>query len=264
MSNLLSSVILGAVQGITEFLPVSSSGHLIITRDLLHLTTSSDFLFDVILHLATALAVVVYFRTDLWRIISSLFRGIVLERDRILVMAIIIGTIPVFIAGLLFKSSIETIFRSDFVVVGGLIVGSIIFWYAEKQAKVDAELSVKSGFKIGLFQVLSLVPGMSRSGMTISGGLFSGLSRERAAVFSFLLGLPAIFGAGVLSLVDARDVISANGLGLDVLFGGAVAFIFGMLAIHVLLKYLRTHSLQPFIWYRFALAFVLLVFLLWR
>ncbi|MFA6341209.1 MAG: undecaprenyl-diphosphate phosphatase, partial [Candidatus Paceibacterota bacterium] len=204
--TIFDSIILGLVQGLAEFIPISSSGHLIIARDLFGWHGSSDLSFDAILQLATGLALVAYFHKDIWRLICSFFHmisgKITEKRDRTMILAIILGTIPAVIFGLLLEKYMETTFRSAVLVAVGLIIGSIFMYLAEKFSKQDKEISVKKGVWIGLSQCLALVPGFSRSGATISGGLIAGLNREEAARFSFLLSIPIILGSGSKKLLD--------------------------------------------------------------
>jgi undecaprenyl-diphosphatase len=152
----------------------------------------------------------------------------------------------------------ETVFRSATLVAAMLIVGSLVMWLAEKVATQKNEINLKRGFIIGCFQALALIPGMSRSGSTISGGLFVGLTRETAARFSFLLAAPIIFGSGMKKLLD---LLSEGGMtgGFSLLAGSIVAFVVGLAAIHWLLQYLKTKSLMPFVWYRIVLAIVILI-----
>lgn len=258
------AIILGIVQGLTEFLPVSSSGHLIVVGQLLGRSFEGALFFDVALHLATLLAVVIYFWKDIWRLKLGFWywllkRAPMQHDDRVLLWAILLGTIPAVILGLWAGDFLETVFRSATVVAVALIAGSILFIFAEKVGKQTESLTVKKGFIIGIFQALALVPGMSRSGSTIAGGLIFGLSREMAAKFSFFLAMPIILGAGVVKLLDttAQGAIDIG----PVIVGSIAAFIVGITAIHYLLKYLRSHSLYVFVWYRVALALLLLIFL---
>lgn len=263
MQEVLSFIALGVVQGLTEFLPVSSTGHLILARDLLALDVSYSLAVDAVLHLATAFAVLVYFRRDILRLIVSFFdlvRGRKTERkDRVLIYALLLGTVPAVLAGLALESAIEGAFRSPQLVAYALIAGSVLFFVAERLARENAALSVPKGIAIGFFQALALVPGVSRSGATISGGLLLGLSREEAARFAFLLSFPVILGAGILKLFDleAVGVLAAEG-GL-IAASAVAAFASGMAAIHFLLKFLKTHTLDVFIIYRLALAALILI-----
>lgn len=260
--DILYNIVLGIVQGITEFLPVSSTGHLIVVRDLFGLNGEFGLALDAVLHLATALAVLVYFRKDFWNLFKEAFSFVqgreVSHKNRILLVSLVLGTIPAVIVGLFLEEIMGTLFRNVNLVAYALIVGSGLLYFADRYAKQDKELSVKSGWKIGLFQVLALVPGMSRAGSTISGGLILGLSREEAARFTFLLSFPIIFGAGSKKALE----LSSDGLlNFPILVSAISAFAVGMFSIHYLLKFLKTHNLKVFVVYRLVLAVVILLVL---
>lgn len=263
--------ILGLIEGITEFLPISSSGHLILARSLLGAVNTNGLAVDAVLQLGTILAVVVYFFKDLLTLalagITRVMGKVPKRDDEQLLIAIIIGTIPALILGLLLESAMETIFRNTHLVAYALIAGSVIFVIAEQFSKHQRtsygieKISWLQGLLIGLFQTLALVPGMSRSGMTISGGLFLGLSREAAARFGFLLSVPIILGAGLKKTFDLVSGGELATIGTPLLIGSAVAFVSGLLAIHVLLRFLRTHPLHVFALYRVLLAVSILLLL---
>lgn len=256
----IEAVVLGIVQGLTEFLPVSSTGHLILARTLFGVEGSYDLAFDAMLHLATATAVVVYFKKDIWLLTQALLRKLgrlpVNSKDEILLYSLLVGTIPAVILGLTLESLMESVFRSPLLVAGVLVAGSVFFMYAEwmyQNTPRRNEMNIKNGFKIGLFQSLALIPGMSRSGATIAGGMLLGLSRSEAARFAFLLAIPVIFGAGVkklLELIGSDLFVDWFAIGV----GTTVSFITGLLAIHFMLAFVRNHTLWPFIWYRIILA----------
>lgn len=262
MNDTLSYLALGVVQGLTEFLPVSSTGHLIVARDLLGITTEHGLATDAVLHLATALAVLLYFRKDIARLVKSVLMwvsGRSIERtDRVLILALVLGTLPAVVGGFLFQDSIESVFRSPELVAYALLGGSFLFFVAERFATQSGTLSVKKGILIGLFQVLALIPGVSRSGATISGGLLLGMSREEAARFAFLLSFPVILGAGLVKFLElgTSGVLATSGS--LIAFAAFAAFVSGLGAIHFLLSYLKRHTLDVFIVYRVALALVIL------
>jgi undecaprenyl-diphosphatase len=277
MLDLFYSIVLGAIQGITEFLPISSSGHLIIFRDFLGINVAHGLAFDAVLQLATALAVLVYFRKDLWDILRSVpglwkldsrFSNKIQNREsRIenlrLLKWLVIATIPAVIIGLLLQDYMETTFRSTLIVAGALIVGSLIMFYSEKFIKVVGNLNVPKSLIVGLFQSLALIPGMSRAGMTISGGYFMGLSKEFAIKFSFLLSVPIIIGSGAIKLRElVMNAELINQIGLQLIFGSISAFVFGLLAIDFLIKFLKKNTFKWFIVYRIALALLLIVLVL--
>lgn len=263
----IESLVLGALQGITEFLPISSTGHLILARSLFGIDDANALAFDAVLHLATAAAVILYFHRDLWNLFQALLRKLgrlpVNERDLTLLKAIAIGTIPAVLFGLSLETTMETLFRSPLLVAAILVLGSGLFIYAEwvhqHRPADDNEMTVKKGLLIGLFQALALIPGMSRSGATISGGMLLGLSRSESARFAFLLAVPVILGAGTKKLLEliASDTVVNFG---PILMGAAAAFVVGLLAIHFMLSFVRKYSLWPFVWYRLFLA-ALVVFI---
>jgi undecaprenyl-diphosphatase len=263
--SLLDALILGVVQGLTEFLPVSSTGHLILARDVLGIVTDHGLAVDAMFHFATAFAVLVYFRKDIVRLAQSFFawlKGRDIGTDRTLIIALVLGTIPAAAAGFFLESSMDTLFRSAELVAWVLIAGSVLFVVAEyvhKRYAVTEELTVGKGVAIGFFQALALVPGMSRSGATISGGLLLGLAREEAARYAFLLSFPIIIGAGSKKLLELGDTGVLAMEWLPILLGGVAAFVSGVLAIHYLLQFLRNHTLLVFVVYRVALALLVLV-----
>lgn len=252
------AIILGVVQGLTEFIPISSTGHLILARHVLGLPLEGSLAFDALLHFATALAIVTYF----WRDILMMVRYPSLPQHRVLFWAIAYGTIPAALLGALINPFLETYVRSPWVVVGALIFGSLLFVYAERRLSGTELITGKRGFWIGLFQALALIPGMSRSGSSIAGGLIFGMSREAATRFSFLLGVPILLGAGMLKIFELIDD-GGNGIsgGIAVL-GAGVAFVVGLAAIRWMVRFVRTRTLYPFVVYRIALALLVVPFLL--
>lgn len=263
---LFSAVILGIVQGLTEFLPVSSTGHLILMHNLLNFGGENGLAFDAILHLATAAAVVVYFFEEIYVMVQTLLRKLgrlpVNEKDLVMIRALALGTIPAVIAGLLLESYMETIFRSPLFVGIVLILGSVLFMFAEYRYQNcfhDREIEPKMGLKIGFFQVLALFPGMSRSGATIAGGMLLGLSRSDAARFAFLLAVPVLLGAGLKKVIELITSDAAVAW-MPIMFAALTAFVVGLMAIHFMIGFVRKHTLWPFIWYRIILAvFILFV-----
>lgn len=263
----ISSAFFGLLQGLTEFLPVSSTGHLVILHELAG-NGANDLAFDAVLQLATVLAVIIYFWRDLVTLLNAVTRRLarlpVNEKEIALAYALLIGTVPAVVAGLLLESYMETVFRDPLLVGGVLIGGSVLFalaeWHYQKH-KRDDRMSARKGLLIGLFQCLALIPGMSRSGASIVGGMFLGLSRSEAARFSFLLAVPIILGSGLKKLLDlltGDTVVDWGGLVL----AATVAFLSGLFAIHFMLSFVRRHTLWPFIWYRLILAGVVF-FIFW-
>lgn len=255
------AILLGLVQGIAEFLPISSTGHLILVREFFDFQTDYGLAIDATLHFATALAVLIYFRKDLCELALALWKrlqGIPLSKEmNILFYALLLGTIPGVIAGLLLESTMETNFRDPHLVAWVLIAGSILFLIAEhisKKITEHKELSIKNGVLIGLFQTLALIPGMSRSGATISGGMILGLTREQAARFAFLLSFPIILGGGSKKILELEGAGLLQNEMMPIIVASLVAFASGIASIHYLLKFLRRHTLYAFVIYRVLLA----------
>ncbi len=268
MLTAIQSLSLGIVEGLTEFLPVSSSGHLILVRELFGVNSQSGLAFDAVLQLGTILAVYIYFRRDVWNLILAAWNMAtgawrkVSQEEQTLLYGIILGTVPALVLGLLLQKAMDTIFRSALLVACTLIAGSLLFFLAEHYARLKHHaVSVKQAWWIGCFQVLALVPGVSRSGSTISGGLFLGLKRETATRFSFLLSLPIITGSGLLKLWDIHKHGATDFTWFGLALGFAASFAVGYLCIAWLIKYLKNNSLKVFAWYRIALAFVVLAIL---
>lgn len=252
--NYFLAILAGAVQGLTEFLPVSSTGHLIIFENIFGISqTNFGLAFDASLHLGTLLAVIIIFRKDYLKILNLKSR---------LSYLIIAGTIPAIFFGLIYENQIGTSFRQTWVVASSLIVFSTVIVLAEvigRKFKGKDKLTVIDSLIIGLFQALALIPGVSRSGSTISAGLFLGLKREESAKFAFLLSGPIIAGAGFKKFLDVSfsDISSVDFNFF--LLGIVSSAIFGFLTIKYFLKYLQNHSLIPFVFYRVALGAILLL-----
>jgi undecaprenyl-diphosphatase len=272
VDQLVQAIVLGIVQGLTEFLPVSSSGHLIVVPYLLgwHDPFIDSLAFSVMLHIATLLALLVYFREDWLRLIPA---GLATIRDRSfgddpdrrLAWLLVVATIPAVIAGVALNDPIENAFREARLVAVTLVIGAAILFLADrlgsKTRTVDS-ISFPLAVGIGAAQALALVPGVSRSGISISAGLFAGLDRESAARFAFLMATPITAGAGLWEL--RKVLVGEAGVDLPMvplLAGMLAALLAGLLAIAVLLRYLRTHGLGVFVVYR--LAFAALVVVAW-
>jgi len=258
--ELLDAIILGLVQGITEFLPISSSGHLVLFREWLQVDGVNALAFDAILHFATTLAVIIYFRADIWRLLQTLLRKLgrlpVREKDMILLKALLIGTIPAVVFGLLLQSVVEENLQSSISVAATLLLASFFFLYVEWKYSIappHGEITVRRGLFVGFFQVLALLPGMSRSGATIAGGMLLGLTRVEATKFSFLLAIPITLGVGIkmtLDLMQADGVVVWTQIGI----GAVVAFVTALFVIHFFLAFIRRYTLWPFVWYGVILA----------
>lgn len=258
--NYFYAIFLGLLQGVTEFLPISSSGHLAIAGFFLGIEESS-LAFDVALHLGTLLGVIIYFRRDLFMILTALVNPQVLgdkaEQQRLLALYICLGTIPAVIAGFLLKDVVETVFRSPFYVAASLAGAGLLLLWADKAGKhlrgMDS-LRLADAALIGLFQAFALMPGVSRSGITMTAGLMRGFNRMSAARFSFLLSVPVIFGAGIYNLPDIIKQGSEPGMLGFYLTGFIASAVSGYLVIAFLLRFIQTHSFAVFAYYRFILA----------
>ncbi len=260
----VNSIFFGLLQGFTEFLPVSSTGHLVLLHSFLG-ASENDLAFDAVLQLATVLAVIIYFHKDLLTMTNAVLRKMsrlpVNQKEITLAYALMIGTIPAVIMGLFLESYMETIFRNPLFVGVILILGSILFMFAEwhyTNNPRDEKMTIQKGFKIGLFQCLALLPGMSRSGASIVGGMMMGLTRSEAARFSFLLAIPIIAGSGAKKLVDLMSLNNSFDWG-SLIIAATIAFLAGLFAIHFMLSFVRKYSLWPFIWYRIVLASIVIL-----
>ncbi|MDH5857486.1 undecaprenyl-diphosphate phosphatase [Lampropedia aestuarii] len=254
------AIILGLVQGLTEFLPVSSSAHLRILGPLLPSGGDPGAAFTAITQLGTEAAVLIYFRKDLWRICSAWLSGLgqplaKQNTDARMGWFIILGTIPIVVLGLLFHSAIESVLRNLYITATMLIVFALVLAFADfkgsKTRSID-QLTWRHAVVFGLAQAMALIPGVSRSGGTITGGLLLGYSREAAARYSFLLAIPAVIASGFYQLFKSwGDSAVAAG---PTLLATAIAFISGYAVIVVFLKWISHHSYLVFVAYRIALG----------
>ncbi len=264
----LISLILGIIQGITEFLPISSSGHLIVFREILNFEISDSLSFDIAVHFGTLLAVIVFFYKDVVRLIKAWFTSFTnlkkMNSDQKVAWQVILGTIPAAIIGALFSEWIDNYIRNTLVVIITLIAGGILFLIIERfyKAKLDMkDLNWKTAFTIGIAQAIALIPGVSRSGITIITGMGFKLHRTEAARFSFLLGIPAILGATVWGVIKLDYSVMENSDWIIFAIGIISSAIVGFFAIKFLFAILKKYSMRPFAYYRFVLAIVLIIYL---
>lgn len=258
--TLLAAALLGLVQGLTEFLPVSSSGHLVLAGALLGVPEGS-ITFDIVVHLGTLTAVFAVYRKD----ISELVAGMLGRRreDLRLAWLLILGSIPAGIAGFLFADRIESLFDSPPVVSAMLLLtGTVLFATRFARGGNLEDPTPRGSLLVGLFQAIALVPGISRSGMTISAGLFAGIRRERAARFSFLLSIPAILGAALLELTGSGGSASLDLSTAAV--GFVVSAVSGFAALRLLIRFLAAGRFHAFCWYCWAAGGLGLVLTLGR
>lgn len=260
----IKAIIFGIVQGITEFLPISSSGHLVVLHNFFDLPIENQLAFDVVLHLATLLAALWFFRHDILILLKSWLKSFIGLRDEYSKISwlIILATIPAAIAGWLFEDMVEFTFRSPVVVVVMLIIVGVLFIVIEKVSLKIKELNSLNWSKallIGLAQVISLIPGTSRSGITIIAGLSAGLKRGVAVRFSFLLSIPIIFGASIKKVPEIVGTKLVAGEADILITAFIFSFIFGFLTIKYFLRYAERHSLNIFAIYRFILAVIIIL-----
>jgi len=263
--TVVQAITLGLVQGITEFLPISSIAHLRVVPALLG-WSDPGAAFSAVIQLGTLAAVLVYFASDMRIMARAVLRGLAdgrpwASQEARLAWFILLGTLPIGVCGLAFKRYIVGELRSLYVIAGSLIVLGILLWVAEKKASFRREvkdIGWMDSQLIGLAQALALIPGSSRSGTTMTAAMFLGLTREAAARFSFLLGIPAIGAAGLFELQDLlKHGLGSAGL-TSLMIGILTSALSGYLAIDLLLRYLRTRTTYVFVWYRIGLGLLLL------
>lgn len=271
MLNIIYSVIAGLIQGLTEFLPVSSSGHLVFFHDLTGFDASASMPFDVILHLGTLAALVIFFWQDLWRYFLAFCQSLIKwdlknNKDQLLAWLILIATVPAAIAGLLFEKKLENIFRHSLQVAVVMVIFGVILYVADRYLMGEngiERLTPGNSLIIGLAQMLALIPGVSRSGITIIAGMEQKLKRKDAARFSFLVSVPIIFGAGLKEMADIFTKHALGGVSLTSLFiAFLVSAVTGFFCIKYFLKYLESHSLKIFAYYRIILGLLIIIYLL--
>ncbi|GHD13904.1 undecaprenyl-diphosphatase [Zhihengliuella salsuginis] len=267
----IEAIILGLVQGLTEFLPISSSAHVRIVGEILPNAQDPGAAFTAITQLGTEAAVVLYFWSDIVRIVSAWAKSLVgkaprNDPDARMGWLIIIGSLPIGVLGLLLEDFIDTTFRSLWITASMLVVFGIFLALADtygRQQRELKELTYKHGIIYGLFQALALVPGVSRSGGTITGGLMLGYTREAATRYAFLLAIPAVVASGFYKLAKSLTEPSLNGpFSLaETLVATGIAFVVGYAIVAWLLKYISTHNYRIFVWYRIGLGIAIFLLL---
>ena len=265
------AIVLGIIEGITEFLPISSTGHLTIAEKLMGMPLDNEGLiaFTAIIQIGAIAAAIIYFWQDIQRVLIAWWRGLWWKRARRQFdykygWAIIIGSVPIAVVGLVFKDEIETVLRSLWFVAGALIIWSGVMWLADKYAtakRVEKDTTWRDTLVIGLGQCLSLVPGVSRSGATISVGLLRGFDRVTVTKLSFFLGIPALVAAGLLEVITKYKHISGGVGWTSTIIATVVSFGVGYVAVAWLLKFIQNNNFRSFIIYRFALGLILVVLL---
>ncbi|MBN9613557.1 MAG: undecaprenyl-diphosphate phosphatase [Actinobacteria bacterium] len=265
--DFIQAILLGLIQGLTEFLPVSSSAHLRIASELMGIGDAGAA-FTAITQIGTELAVIVFFWRDIVRIIGRWFRSLLggvprKDPDALMGWWIILGSIPIVVLGLLFQKHIESTFRSLWIVAATLIIFGLLLGLADglgKRVYTLDRLNWKHGLIYGLAQALALIPGVSRSGGTITAGLLMGYKREAAARYSFLLAIPAVLGSGFYELAKALKEPAVTPMGQTVV-ATVIAFVVALVVIGVFMRYISSHSFMPFVVYRVLLGIVVMVLL---
>lgn len=264
--DLLHAIILGIVEGITEFLPISSTGHLTIVEKLLgyQIDAPSITAFTAVVQVGAILAAIVYFWKDIVRIARAWLGGLFDEKSRDadyrMGWYVIVGSLPIAIVGLLFQSVIETTLRGMWFIVAGLIIWSVVMLVADRrggEGRKERDMTWKDAIFMGTVQCFALVPGVSRSGATISAGLFRGIDRVTSTRLSFYLGIPALMAAGGLQAITQANNISAHVGWTPMIIAVIVSFVVGYASIAWLLRFVASHSFKPFIVYRVLLALVI-------
>ncbi len=261
---LLKAAIMGIVEGITEFLPVSSTGHLILASELMNFwTKEKSDVFVIAIQMGAIAAVIYEYWARLWGAAIGMFTGE--PKGRRLGFSLIMASIPIVLIGLTFGQAVKELLFNDIAVAIGLIIGGfIIMWIEKNPPKVNAEevenISYKEAIWIGLIQVLSLIPGTSRSGATIIGAMFLGISRKAATEFSFFLGIPVIIGAGLLDLYQSYHVFQSTEDWVVLATGIIVSFVSALILIRVLVAYVAKRDFMVFAWYRIASGLLILLF----
>lgn len=265
--SIIEIIVLALIQGLTEFLPISSSAHLILPSQILG-WQDQGLAFDVAVHVGTLVAVVIYFRKEVVEILSAWFKSFGAQGttdDSKLGWWIILGTIPAAVLGLIFKDLIELYLRSAWVIAITTILFGLLLWYADvkgKQTKTIYQLNWKSALMIGMAQAMAMIPGTSRSGITMTAGLMLGMNKQSAARFSFLLAIPVILMMGLyytIELALGDHIVDWNTLTL----GAGLSFVSAYACIFLFLKIIERMGMMPFVIYRLLLGAGLIVFLMW-
>ncbi len=259
--SILEALLFGLIQGLTEFIPVSSSGHLLLAHEFIGNGGADTLAFDIALHVGTLLALVVFFHQDIVKLVLNVTKQ---NREGRLARLLAMATIPGVIFGLLLGDFVEEKFRSAVPTAIALGLVAVVMLIVDKKAKnasdKEPEVTTKQGMIVGIAQVLALMPGVSRSGITMTAGILSGLTREQAARFSFLLAMPIIAGSALGVLIKGFDMQAVGTAPLVI--GMVTAFLSGLLAIRFLLSIISRVGLKPFAYYRIGLAVVVLIVML--
>ncbi len=265
--NIIETIILGIIQGIAEFLPISSSAHLIIFRDVFgigsFLSGNLEMSFDIALHFGTFLAILVFFFKDFWKMLIKGFSKGCKDPDGKMMWMIVVATIPAAIFGVLFEEKIDELVRTNFILIAiALAVMGIIIRYTDKLSKEERDIksmSFKDAILIGCAQVCALIPGFSRSGTTISMARVLKINRSDAAKFSFYLSAPVVLGAVAIKVLKGEMISMISYDPVTFIIGVIISFVSGLLCIRFLLNYVKKHDYNIFMWYRLLLALIVLI-----
>lgn len=257
-TQIISAIILGLVEGLTEFLPISSTGHLIVVSDILGFKGAESFAFNISIQLGAILAVCWKFRRRIIVVTATIATK---PESRRFVLNVLLAFLPAAVLGALFHDYIKSIFTTRTVGISLVLGGFVIIWIENKFKEVKFEdvddINPKTSLKIGLLQCIAMIPGVSRSGATIMGSLLMGISRKAAAEFSFFLAIPTMLGATVYSLYKNRNVLDVESAGL-IAIGFSCAFIAALLVVGWLLNYISKHGFKPFAYYRIIVGSIII------
>lgn len=258
--DMFVATVLALIQGVMEFLPLSSSGHIVLVKEIVPIAEANALAMSAVFYFSTVLAVSIYFWNDIWVLIQTLMRKMgrlpVNEKDLILLYALTAGFVPALIVGLMLESIVEKYLANVITVAIFMMISAFFFMYVEWRyysRPPQGEINVSKGMKIGLLQLLSIIPGFSRFGMALAGGMLLGLSRYEATRFAFLLVIPIALGFGIKKSLDLI-VIGGEVTWLPIIFGVVISLIFSLLVIHLFLIFVRRYTLWPFIWYTVILS----------
>ena len=265
--NIIETIILGIIQGIAEFLPISSSAHLIIFRDIFgigsFISGNLEMSFDIALHFGTFLAILVYFIKDFWKMIIKGFSKGTKDENGKMMWMIVVATIPAAIMGVLFEEKIDELVRTNYVLIAmALAVMGIIIKFTDKLSKDNRgfkDMTFKDAIMIGCSQVFALIPGFSRSGTTISMARVLKINRGDAAKFSFYLSAPVVLGAVAIKILKGQMISLVTNDPVTFIIGVVISFVSGLLCIRFLLNYVKKHDYNIFMWYRLILALLVLI-----
>ena len=267
MIRIIETIILGIIQGVAEFLPISSSAHLIIGIGSF-IEGNMEMSFDIALHFGTFLAILVFFFKDFWKMFVKGFTKGCKDPDGKMMWMIVVATIPAAIMGVLFEDKIDELVRTNYVLIAcALAIMGIIIKYCDKLSKEDKklrEMSFKDALLIGTAQVFALIPGFSRSGTTISMARVLKVNRSDAAKFSFYLSAPVVLGAVAIKVLKGEMIALITSEPVTFILGVVISFVSGILCIKFLLNYIKRHDYNIFMWYRLILALIVLVVLLFK